>query len=84
MERCAMANERWDQQMRDAAARAEQELDRVVTYINNEVVPDIRRNGSEALRYAAAELQKLAKHMDDRRAAAGQAPPSSEKDRAKP
>jgi len=65
-----MANEepkRWEQQMRDAAAWGEEELRRVVTYINDEVVPEVRRNGSEALRAAAAELDKLAQRMEDRR-----------------
>jgi hypothetical protein len=42
----------------------------VVTYLNDEVVPEVRRNGSHALRVAAVELQKLAQKMDDRRAAA--------------
>jgi hypothetical protein len=81
-----MGNEeprRWEQQFREATAKAEEELHRVVTYINDEVVPDIRRNGSEALRAAAAELHKLAQKMDDRRAAAGQAPPTG-KDATKP
>lgn len=67
----------WEQQFREGAARAEEELKRVVTYINDEVVPEVRRNGSHALRAAAAELQKLAQRMDDRRAAA-------EKDQPKP
>ena len=76
---------RWEQQLRDAATRAEEELRHVVTYINDEVVPDIRRNGSEALRAAAGELQKLAQRMDDRRAAAAaQAPPAADKDAPKP
>jgi len=67
----------WEQQLRDAAARGEEELHRVMRYINDEVVPDIRRNGSEALRAAAAELQKLAQRMEDRHAAAsGQAAPA--------
>jgi hypothetical protein len=43
----------WEQQLRDAAARAEEELRRVLTYINDEVVPEVRHNGSEALRAAA-------------------------------
>jgi hypothetical protein len=88
-----MANDEsrgWEQQVRDAAARAEEELRRVVTYINDEVVPEVRHNGSQALRFAAAELQKLAQHMDERRdAAAGQAPPAppvegKDGDKAKP
>ena len=67
-----MANDQpkgWEQQLGEAAARVEEDLRHVVTYINDEVVPDIRRNGSQALRDAAAELQKLAQRMDDRRAA---------------
>jgi hypothetical protein len=75
-----MANEskHWEQQLREAATRAEEELHRVLNYINDEVVPEVRRNGSEALRAAAVELQKLAQRMDDRRAAA------SPKDEPKP
>jgi hypothetical protein len=68
-----MSNEEpkaWEQQLRDAAARAEEEVRRVVTYINNEVVPEVRRNGSNALKVAAVELQKLAQKMDDRQATA--------------
>ena len=82
-----MANERWEQQVRDAVARAEEELHRAVTYINNQVVPEVRRNGSEALRFAASELQKLAQLMDDHRAAGqGQASAgeSKDKDKTKP
>jgi hypothetical protein len=71
----------WEQQLREAAARAEEELRRVVTYINDEVVPDIRRNGSQALRAASAELQKLAQRMDDHRASAA---PPVEKDPTRP
>jgi hypothetical protein len=77
---------RWEQQVRDATARVEEDLRKVVTYINDEVVPDIRRNGSHALRAAAAELHKLAQRMDDRRAASSQASPEQpppEKDKPK-
>ena len=71
----------WEQQLREAAIRAEEELRNVVNYINDQVVPDIRRNGSEALRAAAAELQKLAQRMDDRRAAAQPPPPGKDQPR---
>jgi trans-2-enoyl-CoA reductase len=75
----------WEQQLREAAARAEEEVRRVVTYINDEVMPEIRVNGSHALRAAAEELQKLAQRMDDRRAAAsGQAPPPQDEGKPKP
>jgi trans-2-enoyl-CoA reductase len=76
---------RWEQQLRDAAVRVEEDLRRVVTYINDEVVPDIRRDGSQALRAAAAELQKLAQRMDDRRAAPhGEGPPAPAPEKDKP
>ena len=65
----------WEDQLREAGERAEDDLKRVVRYINDEVVPDVRRNGSEALRAAAAELQRLAERMDDRRAGAATPPP---------
>ncbi len=71
--------QRWKQGLRDAAGHVEEDLRRVVTYINDEVVPDIRKNGSEALRAAARELQKLAQRMDDRRAAAEREAPPKEK-----
>jgi hypothetical protein len=58
-------NRSWEQQVREASSRAEEDLKRVVAYINDEVVPEIRRNGSHALRVAAAELEKLARRMDD-------------------
>jgi hypothetical protein len=75
-----MANEepkRWEQQLREAATRVEEDLRHVVTYINDEVVPDIRRNSSHALRSAAVELQKLAQRMDDRRAESEKGKPKS-------
>ena len=70
---------RWEQQLRDAARHVEEDVRRVVTYINDEVVPDVRQNGSDALRFAARELEKLAQKMDDRRAVSSAAPPPREK-----
>ena len=55
----------WEQRLHEAGSRVEDELRRIIQYINDEVVPDVRRNGSDALRAAAVELQKLAKKMDD-------------------
>jgi hypothetical protein len=66
-----MANESstqtWENRIREAAAHAEADVQRVIKYINDEVVPDVRRNGSEALKFAAKELQRLAERMDDSR-----------------
>jgi hypothetical protein len=72
----------WEQQLRDAATHLETDLKSVVKYINDEVVPEVRKNGSEALRAAAAELHKLATRMDDHARKAGTPPPP--KDAPKP
>jgi hypothetical protein len=74
----------WEQQLRDAATHLEADLKNVVKYINDEVVPDVRRNGSEALRAAAAELHKLATKMDDHARRSSASPPSPPKDAPKP
>ncbi|HEY0163321.1 MAG TPA: hypothetical protein VGB69_11625 [Edaphobacter sp.] len=62
----------WDQQLKDAGARVEEEVREFIRYFNDDVVPDIRKNGSEALRAAAQELNRLAQRMDER---AGPTPP---------
>ena len=63
-----MPNERskqpWDDKVRRVAEQAEDEVQRVITYINDEVVPEVRRNGSAALKRAALELQRLAERID--------------------
>jgi hypothetical protein len=53
-----------DEEFGDAARKLEQESDRVINYLNNEVVPAIRNRSSKALRVAAEQLQKLAEFMD--------------------
>jgi hypothetical protein len=73
----------WEQQLRDAAAHLETDLRNVVTYINDQVVPEVRRNGSEALRTAAAELHKLAQRIDDH-ARTTATPPPPPKDAPRP
>jgi hypothetical protein len=70
----------WEQRLHEAGTRVEEDLRTVINYINDEVVPDVRRNGSQALRAAATELQRLAQRMDER---AGRTPPSP-KDTPKP
>jgi hypothetical protein len=73
----------WERQLKDAAAHLETDLKNIVKYINDEVVPDVRRNGSEALRAAAAELHKLARKMDDHAQRTATSPPPP-KDAPKP
>ena len=69
----------FDQRLHEAAKRAEEELRRFTRYLDEEVVPEVRRNSSTALRAAAVRLQKLAESMDDARndkGASGPKPPS--------
>ena len=72
------SNEQWEQRVSEAASRVEEEVRRVIRYINDTVVPAVRNNSSEALRGAAREMQKLADYMDSRKAASP--PPRPPKD----
>jgi hypothetical protein len=74
----------WEQQVREAAMHLEEDLRRFAGYVNDEIVPDIRRNGSEALRAAAAELHKLAVRMDDHARRTPPPPPPNPRDAPKP
>ncbi len=59
------AKQPWEQRLREAAGHVEDDVRRLITYLNDEVVPDVRRNSSEALRAAAVELDRLARRMDE-------------------
>ena len=65
------AKTQWEQAIEDTAVKAEAEVRRVITYLNDQVVPEVRRDSSRALRTAASELVKLAERMEGRRPAAG-------------
>ena len=54
----------FEQDLRNAAARAEEELQRLIRYMNDEVVPDVRRHSSVALRSASESLRSLAEKME--------------------
>ena len=75
-----MANENpkgpWEERLHETSARIEEDVRDFVRYFNDQVVPDIRKNGSEALRAAARELNKLAQRMDER--AGRTSPPKDE------
>ncbi len=70
-----MPKQPWQDRIQETAARVEDELRNLATYINDEVVPDVRRFSSETLRTAAIELQKLAQKMDDARGTHTPPPP---------
>ena len=58
---------RLDEEFGDAARKVEKESERVISYLNDEVVPSIRKGSSKALRVAAEQLHKLAEYMDKNR-----------------
>lgn len=45
----------------------EEDLKRVIAYLNERVVPEVRENSSKALRIAAEQLNRLASHLERRR-----------------
>ena len=47
-----------------AARKLEQESEKVIAYLNGEVVPAIRNNSSKVLRVAADKLSRLAEYME--------------------
>lgn len=47
-----------------AAPRVEEEVRKVIAYLNDEVVPEVRQNSSKALKIAADQLAKLAEQLD--------------------
>lgn len=49
-----------------ATQKMEQEGEKLIAYLNNEVVPAIRGNSSKALRVAAEKLSQLANFMEQK------------------
>jgi hypothetical protein len=58
-----------DEKLRDAAQKVESEVKRAITYLNDEVVPQVRAQSSIGLREAAEQLRKLADQLDRHRSA---------------
>ena len=58
-------SEETNRKIHQAVERVERELKQVITYLNDEVVPTVRKESSGALRTAAEQLSKLADYMDE-------------------
>ncbi len=56
---------RWEQTLGAATTRVEEDLRRAIAFLNDEVVPDVRRNSSVALQTAADELYRLAERINN-------------------
>ena len=55
-----------DAQFGNIGPRIEDEVKRVIGYLNDQVVPQVRQNSSSALRAAAEQLARLADSLDQR------------------
>lgn len=53
-----------DEHISNVTPRVEEEVQKVIAYLNDEVVPKVKQNSSEALRIAADQLRKLADHLE--------------------
>ncbi len=50
-----------------AASEAEKEAERLIAYINSDVVPAVRTHSTRALRVAAQKMAEFADYLDDQR-----------------
>jgi hypothetical protein len=53
-----------DEKVSEAERRIQGELDQIITYMDQEVVPSVRTHSSRALRVAAEKMSRLADFMD--------------------
>lgn len=56
-----------DARVGNVGVRIEDEVKRVVAYINDQVVPQVRQNSSSALRAASEQLGRLADYLEQQR-----------------
>ena len=54
-----------DERFNRTIPRVEEELKKLITHLNDQVVPQLRQGSSQALRSAADALRKLAEQLDD-------------------
>jgi hypothetical protein len=60
--------------------RMDDEIDKLISYINDEVVPNVRQHSSKGLRIAADRLKQFADYMDERQTPAQPRNHESEED----
>src|SRR3984885_13595256 len=58
-----------DERFNQALPRVEEEVKKVIAYLNDQVVPQLRQDSSHALHAAADQLRKLAEQLDGGRGA---------------
>jgi hypothetical protein len=57
---------RVDERFSQVRPRVEEEVKKVIDYLNDQVVPQLRQDSAQALHSAADRLRKLAEQLDDR------------------
>lgn len=60
---------RLDEHFGGCSDKLEDDVKRVITYLNDRVVPEVRENSTKALRIAAEQLARLADHLERTRKA---------------
>lgn len=55
-----------DDRLNQALPRIEEEVKKVIAYLNDQVVPQLRQGSAQALHSASEQLRKLAEQLDDR------------------
>jgi F0F1-type ATP synthase membrane subunit b/b' len=50
--------------LEEAARRLEQETEKFIRYLNDEVVPEVRQHSSRGLRRASKEIEKFADFLE--------------------
>jgi hypothetical protein len=58
---------RVDAKVGNFGPRIEDEVKRVIAYLNDQVVPQVRQNSSSALRAASEQLGRLADYLEQQR-----------------
>ncbi|ABF39795.1 hypothetical protein Acid345_0790 [Candidatus Koribacter versatilis Ellin345] len=60
-------DERFNSAVHQAADKLDRESEKLIAYINDEVVPAVREHSSRGLRVAAEKLAKFADFMDQQK-----------------
>ena len=68
-----------DERFGNVGPKVEEEIRKVISYLNDEVVPEVRRNSSSALRTASEHLGRLADHLERSGKSAPTPPAGAEK-----
>lgn len=63
------AGRKLDEHFGACSERFEEDVKRVITFLNDRVVPEVRENSTKALRIASEQLARLADHLERTRKA---------------